>query len=645
MMTSTQTTARSFSALKRSTKALLSSLSLSALALTGCATEGDINADAPRVLELHSQELVVGESLYLFGENLEAEARFIHKLYFEGVYINDRGQQDEVSLSIQPIYDGEVERDGRTYQRLRLSRLGPFRNPFSASGRPGVFKGTIRAVLEDERMGEVLADLQPRSFELNVGPSIQILEFQPIEADCGEPALRALPGIPYRLRVQATGLSPNRYEYQIGRVNGDPGVYRYEHSFNSPIAEDSIGEAYENEPLFFNQIGDGERFYVTNLKVIAYDDAAGLSAETAWPISVHRPLEVIYDGKRDLAERYEPEPVSGCIPGTLGTRVSYSESKSEYRQRTVSVTISQGWVRSQGQELNRRWSEGVSEGQSQRQSLNSATSESEELSESMGLNYNQSNSNNVNFSESDGESWSWSTTEGQSESEFRDQMRDYYGSGSWETTVSAETEASVPLLAKGSYRGSVSAGVEVGGRTGSTTGVSTETNTQRGYSTSGSTNESRSFGSSTSEGRSQSINNSYALSRSRSSSVSEDSALESSRTWNLSEGVSDSEVVSESEQVAYDSTISNSSQESVTQSFSAFIPRGQMGIFYRQTTRWVRRAEVRSFNLCGVAQHVGELQFNEYTWAPDLAVAPSCEDKPPAPALPEAACYIPPCGG
>ena len=50
-----------------------------------------------------------------------------------------------------------------------------------------------------------------------------------------------------------------------------------------------------------------------------------------------------------------------------------------------------------------------------------------------------------------------------------------------------------------------------------------------------------------------------------------------------------------------------------------------MGIFYRQTTRWVRVAEVRSFNLCGVAQHVGDLQFNEYTWAPYLAVAPSCD--------------------
>jgi len=628
---------------RRAVRALVTSLALSAIGLSGCASDEDINANSPKILELHSNQLVIGESLYLFGEHLDAEARFIHKLYFEGVYITDQGQEEEVTLSVQPIYDGEVELNGKTYQRLRLSRLGPFRNPFTRDGRPGVFKGTIRAVLEDERMGEVMADLQPRSFELNVGPSIQILEFQPTSADCGEPAMRALPGIPYRLRVQATGLAPNRFEFQIGKVNGDPGVYRYEHTYNSPVSEDTIGEEFE--PLFFNQVDDGERFYVTNLKVIAYDDAAGLTAETAWPISVHRPLEVIYNGKRDLAERYEPEPVSGCIPGTLGTRVNYSESKSEYRQRTVSVTVSQGWVRSQGQELNRRWSEGVSEGQSQRQSLSSSTSESEELSEAMGLSYNQSDSNNVNFTESNGESWSWSMTEGLSESEFRDSNRDYYGSGSWETTVSAETEASVPLLAKGSYRGSVSAGVEVGGRTGNTTGLSTETNSQRGYSTSGSTNESRSFGSSTSEGRSQSINSSYALSRSRSSSVSEDTALESARTWNLSEGVSDSEVVSESEQVAYDSTVSSSSQESVTQSFSAFIPRGQMGIFYRQTTRWVRRAEVRSFDLCGVAQHVGELQFNEYTWAPDLAVAPSCEEKPPAPSLPEAACYIPPCGG
>ncbi len=626
----------------RAASLLKSALVTGALvSLSACVQEPEPSSD-PQILEVHSDHLVVGESLYLFGKNLKADDQYVHRLLFDGTYTTDLGDVEQVKFSVRPVYDGEVDYNGAVYERLRLSRLGPFENPFSRSGRPGVFRGEITAVLEDTNSGDQLVDLQPRSFELNVGPSVQILEFQPTFASCGEPAMRALPGVPYRLRVQATGLNATRYEYQVGRVNGSDGVTKYEHTHELAVVDDVVGD---DEPLFFNPVPDDERFYVTNLRVIAYDDANNLVAETAWPLSVHRPIEVIYDGKRQIAEHYEPEPVSGCIPGTLGTRVSYSESKSEFRQRTVSVTVSSSWMRGHGQSLSRNWSEGVSEGQSRSSSLGSELSEDEELSESMGLSYNQSTSNDVSFDESNGESWSWSLTQGQESSEFTEEMRETYGSGSWETTVSAETEAGIPFLAKSSVKGSVSAGVEAGVRSGTTAGTSRGTSSSRGYSTSGSTETGRSFGSSTTEGRSQSVNNSYALSRSRGSSVNEESALDSTRTWNLSEGTSTSETVSESAETAYENTIESSSEDSVTQSFSAVVPRGQMGIFYRQTTRWVRVAEVRSFNLCGVAQHVGDLQFNEYTWAPDLAVAPSCDEKPPAPNLPEAACYVPPCGG
>ena len=175
--------------------------------------------------------------------------------------------------------------------------------------------------------------------------------------------------------------------------------------------------------------------------------------------------------------------------------------------------------------------------------------------------------------------------------------------------------------------------------------MSVRTNTERGHTTSGSSNESRSFGSATSESRGQSINNGYALSSNSSKSLNDSESLSSNRTWNLSESESTSEVVSESESVAQNLTVSSSNSDTITQSFSGFIPRSKYGIFYRQTTRWVRSAEVRTYNQCGIAQHVGELQFNEFTWAPDLAVAASCEDRAPPANLPEKACIITPCNG
>jgi hypothetical protein len=619
-------------------------VSLSAMALlvllVACSAQQEADPTAPVILELDQQEIIVGQSLYLYGKNFSDEVYKQNYVHFEGVFVDDRGNSEDVSLTLQPVIEADVERKGEVVQRLRINRFGPFKNPFITTGRPGEFKGMIRAIVSDDN-GDNHVDLQPKNFALSVGPSIEITELQPLFADCGAPAMRALQGIAYRFGVKVIGLAPVHFEYELSQINDVTGVTVYRHDFDSPIAEDYIGES---EPVFFNPVPENEQFYVTSIRVKAYD-AEGNSTETALPLTVHRPLEVIYDGKRVVAERYEPMPVSGCIPGSISTRVSYSETKSEFRQKTVSVTVNQNWLRSSGQNLDRSWREGISEGQTQSRTLGSSLSEEESISESMNVNYNQSEANDVNFSESDGEAWAWNMSEGQSNTEYADTMSDIYGNGSWRNTVSASAEGSVPFLAKASGKVTTSIGVKVGGRAGDTMGMSTNTRQERGYSSSGSTDESRSFGSTTSETRGQSVNNSYALSSKSSKSLSDTESLSSNRTWNLSESQSVSEVISESENVAQNLTLTSSNQDSITQSFSGFIARGKFGIFYRQTTRWVRSAEVRTYNQCGIAQHVGELQFNEFTWAPDLAVASTCDDQPPLANLPEKACILPPCNG
>ena len=146
-------------------------------------------------------------------------------------------------------------------QWLRINRFGPFRNPFITTGRPGTFNGIIRAIVSDDN-GNDYVDLEPKSFALSVGPSLEITEFQPLFADCGAPAIRALQGIAYRFGVKATGIAPVRFEYEVAKVNDVPGITAYEHSFNAPVAEDFIGES---EPVFFNPV-QGEQFYVTSIK-------------------------------------------------------------------------------------------------------------------------------------------------------------------------------------------------------------------------------------------------------------------------------------------------------------------------------------------------------------------------------------------
>jgi hypothetical protein len=86
-------------------------------------------------------------------------------------------------------------------------------------------------------------------------------------------------------------------------------------------------------------------------------------------------------------------------------------------------------------------------------------------------------------------------------------------------------------------------------------------------------------------------------------------------------------------------TLEVSSMTSTTRSFQAYIPSHEFGVFYRQTTRLVRRGLVVVYNLCGIGQVVGNADFNDWAWSPDLGVSDSC---PPLPAsnLPPAHCYI-----
>lgn len=87
-----------------------------------------------------------------------------------------------------------------------------------------------------------------------------------------------------------------------------------------------------------------------------------------------------------------------------------------------------------------------------------------------------------------------------------------------------------------------------------------------------------------------------------------------------------------------------STATSTLQGFTAFLLPNHFGVWYRQTTRLVRRAEIVAMDLCGNETVVGELILNDYTWAPDLAMGTSC---PPFPEslLPQAECFIEPCEG
>lgn len=610
-----------------------------ATGLTLACSDGGLSEPASTEIGFSSHELVIGQTMEVYTRNVDTDG-LGYRLTFEGLFYNDLGEVETVLVNQAVILDGNVEIDGNAYQVLRLNRFGPFGNPFSASDRPGRFEGQVTLAVETQP-GQSEETHTTRNVALTIAPSLIIEEFQPIDAECGNPALRALPGLAYRLQVRAVGHKPVRFIYKLDRINGAPGTVEYINEFDAPVDRDSIGD---NEPIIFNQIDDEEQFYATGIRVIA-EDENGRRIETALPMTVHRPIEVLMLSKRaEIAERYAPVPVSGCIPGSIGTRVRYRESKTESRQRSVSVSISGNWSLSNGMTNTQSFHEGIDTGESFSQSLGGSESETEKTQDSYGISYDTSEANRVSMNTNDGENWGWSRREGESNTEYENRVNRLYGDGSVRNTVGMSAEGSVPGFAKATGRASTSVGVRAGGATAWDNGASRTNETNRGYSMNGSSDESSGFGSTVTDGQSQTIDGSFALSRARTRELEDRMARETGRTWNFSGSASDSNLVSEGISESEESTWSTSESFRTVRDFGGTIPRNRVGMFYRQTTRTVKRAEVRAYNQCGLAEHIGEIQLNEWQWAPDLAIAESCDDGPPPSSFEPKVCFIPPCG-
>lgn len=613
--------------------------------------EGAITAPAqteervtPLVEATSHARVSVGQTLELFGQGFIKERQGSTQVRFEGTFYEAIGASGQltnptpVSLTVNPVYGG-VELNGAQRSILTIPRVGPFSNPFTRDARPGRFDGTIQVV---NTYTDGFVDAGPQvPMRLDIAPSIVIEELRPVHADCGAPAVRVFSGLPYVMKVRVGGIKANRFIYEFNQINGDPSVTTFDHVISSVTETDGVGES--SEIVVFNPIPEDQQSYVTGVRVMAFDEE-GHYAETALPIGVHRPIEVVYSGKYELAERYEPVPVSGCIPGGVGNSVSYSESTTETRTQSVSVTISSNWSTEQGREVSSQTSEGISIGESTSTTLGESASEREALSETVGEEYEQSTANSVGFSTTNGESWEWNMSQGESNEEYQSRTASQYGEVSGSVSVGVSGEGSIAGFAKVSGEVETTVGVSAGMSTGTSSGASQRTSTERGYSMGGSSSNTQSFGSVTTEGTSKSVEGTYAIGRSTGSSSSTSMGMSQGRAWDLSEGTSVSEVVSEDNAEALSEATVTSTSRTVGQELSGFIPRGRFGIFYRQTTRWVRRAEVRSFDLCGVASHMGELQFNEWDWAPDLAIGDECGAVPPPSTMPSARCFVQPCG-
>jgi hypothetical protein len=351
--------------------------------------------------------------------------------------------------------------------------------------------------------------------------------------------------------------------------------------FHAVHATSALGDTVgTNNELVLPAVPEGREAYAAVIAVNA-TDAQGQSHGTAFAVAVRRPLGIFYDGNEQVAEFLPPRAVGACIPGGAESRtVGWDVSMSETRSRRIDVNWNRSWMADHT----------VTSG-----SMNSVT---------RGRDVNTTNS--FAYGTTDGRSWNWSTSDG----------------ASMGTTMSTGSHAN----------GSVTVGAEFGlfnvaRGSASVTGSYGRDWMQGSH---GDTNTSESNGG----GGEQGTNTNESISRSV--SVSE--------TTTDTTHVQQSESMNMGGSVGQSVSTDVSSTESVSRSFQGFIPGGGFGVFYLQTIRILRRGLVVAYNLCGTPNVVGNADFSDWAWAPDLATGDTCTPLP-ASNLPPARCIIEPCSG
>jgi len=449
--------------------------------------------------------------------------------------------------------------------------------------------------------------------------------------ECATISGNVIEQLPQKLRVRTVGSKTIKFVYTIMSRNN---TYQEIHEFDSPTDFDSLSN------IVFESVNEDYSAYIGGIQIDAHDIEGNLTT-TSLPVKVVRPIEIRYDGSFSRAQVYQSVPVSGCIPGSMDTRVTYSESTSETRQNSAAVSLSTSISNSNSNSISQSLNEGISVSNTESLNISNTDAENENFSE----NYSQSNSstegNNIGFSSSDGENWSWSVNNSESSTNSSSTANNINGQVNGSVTTGVSGEGSLPFLAKATGKVETTVGVSAGmGRT-NTSGNANTTAENRGYSMSGNSSDGRSWGSVTSESSSQSIGGAYALGRSSSITTSQGASQSSGRVWNLTEGVSKSNVVTVGDSESISQTIVNSSSSSTTFSFSGYIPYRKFGMFYRQTTRWLKRSEIVTYDVNGFPMTSGFIDMNEWSWAPELAISDRCENIRPQ--NEQAQCFIEPC--
>lgn len=314
---------------------------LTVVPLAGCAglVAGD-SAERPVLLAMSTDHITVGQPLDFYGGAFYNATDSGHsEVRFKGEFKSDSGKTYAVDQRVRTNWS-----DGN---HIVWPFVGPYSNPFvpKDGDQLGTFTGQLTAINVaggDNSDSHEEAESGPIDVTLTFEPGIIVRDMQPVAATCDEPAKRMLGGFAYKLEVEAVGFTPVNFTYLIGGESRTalPRVFRQLATGNV----DHFGDAGE---LVIAPVPDGEPFYLAGIGIGSLG-TDGIQREMHLTIGVHRPIEYIDSGEVAIAQIEPAKPDSGCLSGgqTTGSTVTYQETVTETRTRTLGLTWDESWLSS-----------------------------------------------------------------------------------------------------------------------------------------------------------------------------------------------------------------------------------------------------------------------------------------------------------
>lgn len=319
--------------------------------------------------ELSADQMAVGETLRILGTDFISSVNGQAMIAIRGTYFDETGQQ----YPFDQTFEGDVRDASTIHWRMYPNIV------FHPNGnRLGQFVGTVQVINQGFDGSTATSSAYP--ITLTIKPSLILKEIRPTEGCSGNVIDATLEDVNMRMAVEAIGLRPptqdaqmvfhwtfesERWDFAGNGINisFDPSTIfprtgpvtiqdrRTEgvvstldplggFAFYLPFDTQVFTEG-RLQRIMTKKIDQGEN-YTTTINVTAVD-ATGKSARLAIPLNVFKVASMAYNNDYVIAERYEPVPVTSCIPGgNFPKNLDYREDRSESRSRDIGFNFNAG---------------------------------------------------------------------------------------------------------------------------------------------------------------------------------------------------------------------------------------------------------------------------------------------------------------